>query len=154
MTNVIVPLIQLEHGQDLPLPAYATALAAGVDLYAANDEDITLDTLDRALIPTGIAIALPAGYEAQIRPRSGLAFKQGISLVNTPGTIDADYRGEIKVLLINLGKEPVVISRGMRIAQMVIAPVSQVQFQLSESLDDTARGSGGFGSTGVKALSA
>lgn len=145
-------LIQLPHGADLPLPAYATQLAAGADLFAAVDEDVTLATLERKLIPTGIAIALPAGYEAQIRPRSGLAYKQGISLVNTPGTIDADYRGEIKVLLINLGAEPVVISRGMRIAQMIVSPVLQVQFQLVESLDDTARGEGGFGSTGVKAI--
>ena len=150
MPNVNVPVLVLENGKDLPLPAYATSLAAGVDLCAAIDADITLKTLERTLIPTGIALALPAGYEAQVRPRSGLALKNGISLVNTPGTIDADYRGEIKVILINLGAEAFTITRGMRIAQMVIAPVSQVNFQPVESLDETARGAGGFGSTGVK----
>lgn len=150
MADLTLPLIVLPHGKDLPLPSYATTLAAGADLSAALDADITLAPLERQLVPTGIAIALPAGYEAQIRPRSGLALKHGITLVNTPGTIDADYRGEIKVILVNLGSEPVVISRGMRIAQMVVAPVSQAAFQVVESLDDTARGDGGFGSTGFK----
>lgn len=150
MADVTLPILHLAHGKDLPLPAYATALAAGVDLMAAIDVDIVLKSLERTLIPTGIAIALPVGYEAQIRPRSGLALKHGISLVNTPGTIDADYRGEIKVILVNLGAEPVTITRGMRIAQMVVAPVIQVVFQPVESLDETERGAGGFGSTGFK----
>lgn len=150
MTDVNVKLVQLAHGKDLPLPEYATIHSAGVDLIAATDADITLKSLERALVPTGIAIALPDGYEAQIRPRSGLALKHGISLVNTPGTIDADYRGEIKVLIINLGAENFTVTRGMRIAQMVVAPVSRVAFESVESLDDTARAAGGFGSTGFK----
>ena len=145
-----VKIIKLAHGADLPLPAYATQQAAGVDLMAAIDVEITLAPSARLLIPTGVAIALPVDFEAQIRPRSGLALKNGITLLNTPGTIDADYRGEIKVLLINLGQEDFVISRGMRIAQMVIAPVVQVQWQQVETLDDTARSGNGFGSTGVK----
>lgn len=146
-----VKILQLPHGSDLPLPAYATTHSAGVDLMAAIEGDITLQPLERTLIPTGIAIALPDGYEAQIRPRSGLALKHGISLVNTPGTIDADYRGEIKVLLINLGQETFTLTRGMRIAQMIVAPVSRVDWQQVESLDETARSAGGFGSTGTKA---
>jgi dUTP pyrophosphatase len=150
MSEVKVKIQQLAHGRDLPLPAYATLHSAGVDLIAATDSDITLKTLERALVPTGIALALPDGYEAQIRPRSGLAFKNGISLVNTPGTIDADYRGEIKVLLINLGAENFTVTRGMRIAQMVVAPVSRVGWQQVESLEDTQRSAGGFGSTGIK----
>jgi dUTP pyrophosphatase len=149
MSNVTLPLLQLPHGSDLPLPAYATSHSAGVDLIAAVDADVTLKPMQRTLIPTGIAIALPDNYEAQIRPRSGLAYKNGISLVNTPGTIDADYRGEIKVLLINFGQEDFVISRGMRIAQMVVAPVTQVRFESVESLDETKRNAGGFGSTGT-----
>lgn len=147
-----VKIIKLAHGADLPLPAYATQQAAGADLMAAIDGDITLVPFARQLIPTGVALALPAGFEAQIRPRSGLALKNGITLLNTPGTIDADYRGEIKVLLINLGQEDFVISRGMRIAQLVIAPVAQVQWQQVETLDDTARSANGFGSTGVKVV--
>ena len=147
-----VKIIKLAHGADLPLPAYATQQAAGADLMAAIDSDITLAPFARQLIPAGISIALPAGFEAQIRPRSGLALKNGITLLNTPGTIDADYRGEIKVLLINLGQEDFVISRGMRIAQLVIAPVAQVQWQQVETLDDTARSANGFGSTGVKVV--
>ncbi len=147
-----VKIIKLANGGDLPLPAYATEHAAGADLMAAIDNDITLAPFARALVPAGIAIALPEGYEAQIRPRSGLALKNGITLLNTPGTIDADYRGEIKVLMINLGQEDFVITRGMRIAQMVIAPVAQVKWQEVESLDDTQRSAGGFGSTGVKKL--
>ncbi|MEK6746348.1 MAG: dUTP diphosphatase [Pseudomonadota bacterium] len=145
-----VKIIKLAHGADLPLPAYATQQAAGADLMAAIDSDIILAPFARQLIPTGIAIALPVGFEAQIRPRSGLALKNGITLLNTPGTIDADYRGEIKILMINLGQEDFVISRGMRIAQLIIAPVAQVQWQQMEILDDTARSDGGFGSTGVK----
>jgi len=151
MTQVNVKLLQLPHGHDLPLPEYATAHSAGVDLIAAIDADMVLKPMERALVPTGIAIALPDGYEAQIRPRSGLALKHGISLVNTPGTIDADYRGEIKALLINLGSENFTISRGMRIAQMVVAPVSRVGWQQVESLDETGRSAGGFGSTGTQA---
>lgn len=151
MSKVPVRLQQLSHGTGLPLPEYATSHSAGADLMAAIEAEITLKPFERKLVPTGIAIALPDHYEAQIRPRSGLALKHGISLVNTPGTIDADYRGEIKVLLINLGSEEFVITRGMRIAQMVVAPVSQVRWDQVESLDETARGEGGFGSTGIKA---
>lgn len=148
MTNV--KITKLPHGEDLPLPAYATKQAAGADLLAAVDSDITLAPMERKLVPTGIALALPEGYEAQVRPRSGLALKNGITLLNTPGTIDADYRGEIKLLLINLSNENFVVSRGMRIAQLIIAPVAQVSWQEVETLDDTQRASGGFGSTGVK----
>jgi dUTP pyrophosphatase len=151
MSKVQVALLQLPHGVGLPLPEYATLHSAGVDLIAAIQADVVLGPMQRQLIETGIAIALPDGFEAQIRPRSGLALKHGISLVNTPGTIDADYRGEIKVLLINLGSENFTISRGMRIAQMIVAPVTRVSWQQVQSLDETARSSGGFGSTGVKA---
>jgi dUTP pyrophosphatase len=147
--TVTINITQLPHGADLPLPAYATAQSAGMDLMAAIGDKIVLGPLERQLIPTGIAIALPAGYEAQIRPRSGLAFKHGISIVNTPGTIDADYRGEIKVLLVNVSNEPFTVERGMRIAQMVVAPVVQAEWQPVAALDDTARNSGGFGSTGT-----
>jgi len=149
MTTVPVRIQSLAHSHGLPLPDYATALAAGVDLMAALEEDVILQPLERRLIATGIAIALPPGYEAQIRPRSGLALRHGISLVNTPGTIDADYRGEIKVLMINLGQEAFTVNRGMRIAQMVVAPVSRVRFEAVDSLDDTQRSHGGFGSTGI-----
>jgi dUTP pyrophosphatase len=147
-----VNVTQLPHGSDLPLPAYATVHSAGVDLMAAIDSDIVLAPMQRQLIPAGIAIALPDGYEAQIRPRSGLALKNGISVANAPGTIDADYRGEIKVLLINLGQEAFTVTRGMRIAQMIVAPVSRVGWQQVESLDETARSDGGFGSTGIKVV--
>lgn len=147
MTNVKIQ--KLPHGVSLPLPEYATAHSAGVDLMAAIDADMVFKPMQRALVPTGIAMALPDGFEAQIRPRSGLALKHGISLVNTPGTIDADYRGEVKVLLINLGQEDFTVTPGMRIAQMVIAPYTRVAFQQVESLDETARGAGGFGSTGT-----
>lgn len=147
-----VNVIKLPHGQDLPLPAYATVHSAGVDLLAAIDSDIVLQPMQRQLIPAGIAIALPDGYEAQIRPRSGLAFKNGITVANAPGTIDADYRGEIKVLLINLGQENFTVTRGMRIAQMIVAPVSRVNWRQAETLDETARSAGGFGSTGMKAV--
>ena len=139
----------LAHFGDLPLPKFETALAAGADLRAALDEDMVLAPSARALVPTGFAMALPAGYEAQIRPRSGLAYKHGITCLNTPGTIDADYRGEVKVLLINHGTEPFTITRGERIAQMVIAPITQPNFVRVETLDDTVRGEGGFGSTGT-----
>lgn len=153
MPQIKVSLQSLPHGRDLPLPEYATAQSAGVDLMAAVEKDVVLKPLERALVPTGIAIALPAGYEAQVRPRSGLALKNGISIVNSPGTIDADYRGEIKVILINLGNEPFTVTRGARIAQMVIAPVSRVEWQPAESLEETGRSGGGFGSTGVASLS-
>ncbi|MCX7776429.1 MAG: dUTP diphosphatase [Spirochaetaceae bacterium] len=133
-----------------PLPKYQTPLSAGMDLVANLDASITLQPMQRVLIPTGLFIALPEGYEAQIRPRSGLAFKHGITVLNSPGTIDADYRGEIKVLLINLSDKEFVINDGERIAQMVIAKHELVEWKLVEVLNDTARGSGGFGSTGIK----
>lgn len=138
------------HGAGLPLPAYETELAAGMDLRAAvpEGEPFVLAPGKRALLPTAMKIALPAGYEAQIRPRSGLAAKHGITCLNTPGTIDADYRGEVKVILINLGDEAFTITRGERIAQMIIAPVTQGEFVEVASLSETARGTGGFGSTG------
>ncbi|GAB2186337.1 dUTP diphosphatase [Roseibium sp. LAB1] len=145
---VTLELKRLEHGRDLPLPAYQSDLAAGLDLVAAVDSKITLAPGSRALVPTGLAMALPAGFEAQVRPRSGLAAKHGVTVLNTPGTIDADYRGEVKVILINLGEEPFEISRGDRIAQMVIAPVLQADIVEVEDLSETARGAGGFGSTG------
>lgn len=148
--SISVPVTLLPHGEGLELPFYATEQSAGADVLAAIDADITLQPLERALVPTGLAIALPAGYEAQIRPRSGLAAKNGITVLNSPGTIDADYRGEIKAILINLSNEPFTITRGMRIAQMVIAPVTQLQWQRVTSLEESARGSGGFGSTGIK----
>ena len=135
-------------GSRAPLPRYMTEGASGCDLAAAIDEEIVLEPLGRALVPTGLAIALPDGFEAQVRPRSGLAAKAGITCLNTPGTIDADYRGEVKVILINLGQEPFVIKRGERIAQMVIAPVTRAELSVVTTLDETQRGSGGFGSTG------
>ena len=142
--------MRLAHGRDLQLPAYQSAHAAGLDLLAAVPDTvpITLMPAARALVPTGIAIAIPEGYEGQVRPRSGLAARHGVSIVNAPGTIDADYRGEVQVLLVNLGSESVAISRGMRIAQLVIAPVVRAHIVEAESLDKTSRGSGGFGSTG------
>ncbi len=146
--TVTLELKRLEHGRDLPLPAYQSILAAGLDLLAAVDGAITLAPGARALVPTGLAMALPAGFEAQVRPRSGLAAKHGVTVLNTPGTIDADYRGEVKVILINLGDDPFEISRGDRIAQMVIAPVLQANIVEVEVLSETERGSGGFGSTG------
>lgn len=143
-----VHIARLPHGKDLSLPSYQSALAAGLDLLAAVPEPLTLAPGMRALVPTGIAISLPAGCEAQVRPRSGLAVRHGLTVLNAPGTIDADYRGEIKVLLVNLGSEPVTIARGMRIAQLVIAPVTRAMLREVASLDQTGRGSGGFGSTG------
>jgi len=133
-----------------PLPQYATPQSAGMDLRANLDEPITLQPLERRLIPTGLYIALPEGYEAQVRPRSGLALKKGITVLNSPGTIDADYRGEIGVLLINLSQEPFIVNDGERIAQMVIARHEQGQFEEVEVLDETERGAGGYGHTGVK----
>ncbi len=148
-TRVPVALKRLPESEDLPLPSYMSDLAAGADLYAAVRDDVRLDPGMRALVPTGIAIALPAGYEAQIRPRSGLALKSGITCLNTPGTIDADYRGHVQVLLVNLGNEPAVIKRGDRIAQMIVAPVLRAEFTVVEELPDSPRGANGFGSTGV-----
>lgn len=133
-----------------PLPTYATALSAGMDLRADIDEDITLLPMQRQLVPTGLHIALPEGYEAQIRPRSGLALKHGITVLNTPGTVDADYRGEIMVLLINFSNEPFIVKDGERIAQMIVAKHEQVSFELTETLDETERGAGGYGHTGLK----
>ena len=134
---------------DLPLPSYQTALSSGMDLLADLTGEVQLDSLERRLIPTGLCLELPPGYEAQIRPRSGLALKHGLTCLNSPGTIDADYRGEVGVLLINLSKEPVTLKRGDRIAQMVISPTVQAQLVEVEALSETARGQGGFGSTGV-----
>ena len=134
---------------DLPLPKYQTPLSAGMDLLADLTEDVALESLERRLIPTGLSVELPPGFEAQIRPRSGLALKQGLTCLNTPGTIDADYRGEVGVLLINLSKERVVLKRGDRIAQMVIAPCVQATLVEVQVLTETTRGEGGFGSTGV-----
>ncbi len=148
--SVKVSFQKLPHAQDLPLPAYESTGAAGADIRAAlPDGPLSLAPMARIAIPTGLAMSLPAGYEAQIRPRSGLAIKQGLSLVNTPGTIDSDYRGEIKVIAVNLGDTPIEITHGMRIAQMVIAPVIQAEFEETKTLDDTERGSAGFGSTGA-----
>lgn len=133
-----------------PLPTYATALSAGMDLRANIDKDITLLPMQRQLVPTGLHIALPEGYEAQIRPRSGLALKHGITVLNTPGTVDADYRGEIMVLLVNFSNEPFIVKDGERIAQMIVAKHEQVNFELTETLDETERGAGGYGHTGLK----
>lgn len=149
MSQVTVSIKKLSNLKELPLPSYATLDSAGLDLMAAIDEPITLQPLERRAVPTGIAISLPKGYEAQVRPRSGLALKNGISVPNAPGTIDADYRGEVCAILINLSNEPFVIERGMRIAQMVIAQHSQANWNIVETLDETDRGAGGFGSTGV-----
>ncbi|MFZ4540777.1 MAG: dUTP diphosphatase [Rickettsiales bacterium] len=148
--NVTIAITRLPHAKDLALPAYATEHSAGMDLLAAIAENITLKTGERKLIPTGLSIALPDGYEAQIRPRSGLALKNGISLVNSPGTIDADYRGEIGIIVINHGAESFTIERGMRIAQMVIAPYTRAQFSELLELPTSNRGTGGFGSTGTR----
>lgn len=146
---VSVAVKRLPHNTDLPLPAYESAAAAGMDLPAAVEQDLVLAPGERTLVPTGLAIALPEGYEAQVRPRSGLAARNGVTVLNTPGTVDADYRGEVKVILANLGKESFTIERGMRIAQMVIAPVVQASLQEADELPETARGEGGFGSTGT-----
>jgi dUTP pyrophosphatase len=148
--NPIVPIVRLPHAEGLPLPAYETAQAAGMDLRAAvpDDEPLTLRPGSRFPVPTGLAFALPPGFEGQVRPRSGLAFKHGVTCLNSPGTVDADYRGEVKVILINLGEEDFVIRRGERIAQLVIAPVVQAAWSEVASLDGTVRGANGFGSTG------
>jgi dUTP pyrophosphatase len=152
MREPIVNVQRLPHGADLPLPSYATMQSAGLDLMAALQGEVTLAPGERRLIPTGLAIALPAGFEAQVRPRSGLALKHGITVLNSPGTIDADYRGEVQVLLINHGQAPFVIRRGDRIAQMVVAPVTQIAWNTVDRLDETERGSGGYGSTGIAAV--
>lgn len=151
-STITIAVKQLPHGADLPLPHYATEDSAGMDLLAAVDKDTVLEAGERALIPTGLSFALPAGFEAQVRPRSGLALKNGITVLNTPGTVDADYRGEVCVILINLGKEPFTISRGMRIAQMIIAPVTRGAWHTVEVLDASTRGEGGFGSTGTATI--
>ena len=142
-------IARLPHGRDLPLPAYATAGSAGMDLAAAVDAPVTLAPGARALIGTGFAIALPAGAEAQVRPRSGLALRHGVTCLNAPGTIDADYRGEIGVILVNHGAEPFTVTRGMRIAQLVVAAVARAAWREAAALDASDRGAGGFGSTGA-----
>ena len=146
--TISIQLARLPHGEGLPLPAYATPGAAGMDVVSA--EDVTIQPGERHAVATGFRVAIPQGYEIQVRPRSGLAFKHGITVPNTPGTIDSDYRGELKVLLINHGSEPFVISRGERVAQLVPAAVTLASFAEVEELDDTERGAGGFGSTGTK----
>lgn len=151
--SLSVAISQMSHAKGLNLPKYATAHAAGLDLEAAIDAPITLKPGERALVATGLAIALPEGYEAQIRSRSGLAVKNGVTVLNSPGTIDADYRGEIKVILANLGAESFTVERGMRIAQMIVASHSRVNWNVVDALDETERGSGGFGSTGIKKVS-
>lgn len=149
MNAIAVPLKILPHGEGLPLPAYATPDSAGVDLVAALDAPLVLAPGERHDVPTGLALALPQGWEGQVRPRSGLALRHGITVLNSPGTIDADYRGELRVILINLGQAAVTIARGDRIAQLVIAPVSHAAWELAGELPATARGTGGFGSTGT-----
>ena len=149
--TVEIEVVRLPHGRDLELPDYATTSAAGADLLAAIDQDIELRPLERQVVPTGISIALPVGFEAQVRPRSGLAARNGITVANAPGTIDADYRGEVGVILVNLSKEPFKLRRGMRIAQLVVARHARAVWREVPALDETARGAGGFGSTGVGA---
>ena len=152
MNAVVLPVMRLPHGADLPLPSYATPGSAGLDLLAALDSPLELVPGARALVPTGVAIALPEGYEAQLRPRSGLAVKHGVTVLNAPGTIDADYRGEVKAILINLGDRPFTLRRGDRIAQLVVAVCARATLETVETLDASERGSGGFGSTGVEAI--
>ena len=151
MVHPVVGVVRLPHGQGIDLPAYETDGAAGLDLRAAvpADTPLTLSPGARALVPTGLALEIPAGFEAQVRPRSGLAFRHGVTCLNTPGTIDSDYRGEVKVLLVNLGQDPFTIERNMRIAQMVVTPVTRAVLEERTHLGDTARGAGGFGSTGT-----
>jgi dUTP pyrophosphatase len=144
-----VALQILPHREGLPLPSYATPGSAGIDLAAAIEADLVLAPGERSAVPTGLAIALPEGYEAQVRPRSGLALKHGLTVLNSPGTVDADYRGEIQIILINLGREPVAIARGQRIAQLVVAPVARIAWQQTVNLPTTSRGAGGHGSTGI-----
>ena len=149
--TLTVRVQRLPHGEGLPLPRYESGAAAGLDLLAANPDDapVVLEPRARALVPTGIVLELPEGFEAQVRPRSGFAFRNGVTVLNAPGTIDADYRGEVQVLLVNLGTEPFAVARGMRIAQLVVAPVTRVVLVETERLGDTGRAGGGFGSTGV-----
>ena len=154
MNALAVPVRRLPHGADLPLPAYATAASAGIDLLAAVEAVVVLEPAARAMIPTGIAIALPEGHEAQVRPRSGLAARHGVTVLNSPGTIDADYRGEVAVILVNLGDAPFRIERGMRVAQLIVAPVDTIEWQEVENLPETVRAAGGFGSTGTAGLKA
>src|SRR5215470_10712765 len=146
--EIVVPIAVLPHGEGLELPSYATAGSAGCDLRAAVDEPLRLEPGDRALVPTGIAVEIPEGFEGQVRMRSGLAIRHGLTLLNGPGTIDSDYRGEIRVILANLGSEPVTLERGERIAQLVLAPVSRARLARAEALAPTPREGGGFGSTG------
>lgn len=146
--SVTVRIKRLPHGADLPLPAYETEGAAGLDLRAAISEPVMLQPGGRDLVPTGLVFELPAGHEGQVRPRSGLAAKHGVTVLNTPGTIDSDYRGEVKVILVNLGTEPFTIEPGSRIAQMIVAPVTRATLVEAEDLSNSARGAGGFGSTG------
>ena len=148
MTEVEVAVQRLPHGRDLPLPAYATAGSAGMDLHAALDRPLRLAPGERALVPTGLALALPAGFEAQVRARSGLALKRGLAVLNAPGTIDSDYRGEVGVILANLGAEIVELTRGERIAQLVVAPVARARLLETDMLPQTGRAAGAFGSTG------
>lgn len=150
MDDVTIPIKRLPHAEGLDLPAYATAQSAGMDLRAALPEDapLVLGPGERALVPTGLQIALPTGYEGQVRPRSGLAARHGVTVLNSPGTIDADYRGEVQVILVNLGREPFTIARGERIAQLVVAQHAHVRWAVQEALAETARGEGGFGHTG------
>ena len=145
-----VAIRRLPHGADLPLPEYATQDSTGLDLMAAVTEPLRIEPMGRAQIPTGIAIALPAGFEAQVRPRSGLAARNGVTVLNAPGTVDADYRGEIAVILINFGTEPFLVTHGMRVAQLVVAAVSRAAWREETVLTETARGAGGFGSTGLE----
>lgn len=149
--GVTVAVERLAHGADLPLPHYATPGSAGMDLLCAVADPVTLAPGERRLLPTGLAIALPAGYEAQVRPRSGLALKHGLTVLNAPGTVDADYRGEVGVILVNLGQAPVTLRRGDRIAQLVVAPVSRARWHEATGLAPSERSTGGFGSTGVTA---
>ena len=148
MNEISVAIRRLAHGAGLPLPAYATPGSAGLDLLAALDKPVEIQPGGRTLIPTGLAMELPEGYEAQIRPRSGLALGHGLTVLNTPGTVDSDYRGEVSVLLVNLGDRPVTLSRGERIAQMVVAPVTRIAWSERAELSETRRGAGGYGSTG------
>lgn len=150
ITQIKVLFEKMPHADELPLPEYETTGSSGMDLRAANKEPITIEPGQRTLIPAGFKMALPEGYEAQIRPRSGLAYKNGITMLNSPGTIDSDYRGEVKVLAVNHGESPFTVNYGERIAQMVIAPVQQAEIISVHKLPDTKRGAGGFGSTGVK----
>ncbi|GAB5408287.1 MAG: dUTP diphosphatase [Balneolaceae bacterium] len=146
----LIEFKKLDHAKDLPLPSYETSSAAGMDIRAALEEPIMLKKGERILIPTGLQMALPVGFEAQIRPRSGLAIRNGITMLNSPGTIDADYRGEVKVIAINHGQEDFIVNHGDRIAQMIIAPVVQLAIKEVSELDETERGEGGFGSTGIQ----